>query len=128
MAGPNSRKNKNLGPRENGVTRDSEGFALTLADYVAEAADRHGLTIDQVLGMSMEEIELMKEARIRNNAEAQSTLFDALIAFLMTALPDNKEAFQKGKAQAAKIHNMIRRRSVYGLKKTGDITNGNSKS
>lgn len=69
--------------------------------------------------MSLEEIELMKEAHVRNHAVDTSRQFDSLIAFLFTALPDNDKAFQVGKAKADKIRQSQQQRSVAGLKRIG---------
>lgn len=69
--------------------------------------------------MSLEEIELMKEAHVRNHAVDTSRQFDSLIAFLFTALPDNDKAFQVGKTKADQIRKFQQQRSVAGLKRIG---------
>lgn len=67
--------------------------------------------------MSFEEIELLKESHIRNEARDSQTRFEPLIAFLKTAMPDNQKAFDQGKADAEKILRGIERRAEYGLTK-----------
>ncbi len=65
--------------------------------------------------MSFEEIELLNEAHVRNEAKASQTRFEPLIAFLKTAMPDNQKAFDRGKAEAEKILRNVERRAEHGL-------------
>lgn len=65
--------------------------------------------------MSFEEIELLNEAHVRNEAKASQTRFEPLIAFLKTAMPDNQKAFDQGKAEAEKILRNVERRAEHGL-------------
>ena len=65
--------------------------------------------------MSLEELELLEEAHIRNEAQDGAVKFDSLIAFLLCAMPDNKKAFEEGKRKAESLLRALQRRSEYGL-------------
>lgn len=86
-----------------------------LGEYLSDAADRLGYTPDEIREMSFEEIELLNESHVRNEAKASQTRFETLIAFLKTAMPDNQKAFDRGKAEAEKILRNVERRTEYGL-------------
>lgn len=88
---------------------------ISVGEIVANAADRLGITITEAREMSLEELELLEEAHIRNEAQDGAVKFDSLIAFLLCAMPDNKKAFEEGKRKAESLLRALQRRSEYGL-------------
>ena len=86
-----------------------------MGEYVAQAADRLGVTTREVVKMSLDELWLLEEAHVRNQALDASRFFHPLIGFLVKALDFSKD--QSGQGEARRIQKTMEELAEYGLEK-----------